>query len=797
MVWAERNFRTAKREQAGSDSQCCLKRQTWVMVASNELSRIISIMESSKPSEYLIGHDAPVSHRDLDDYHRWPVASSISNIIDASPGDWSTRIALYGNWGDGKTSVLNFLEQQQRKKGNIVVRFSSWGAKDEVDIWKAFAGALRTKLKAEGIVLPGRLKALFKNHASTAQTIVRAGGSLVDKSIAFPVASPVIDVGLGWIQKFLGFSKADLECILKSVGSKRLVIFVDDLDRTAPTLLPRLLLILRELLDLPKFVFVLAFDKSMVSRALAEYNKAWGDSGELFLEKIVDFTIELPEPKNEDVLRLANRFFGQFNDFFPVDVLTALVELLPKNPRTLKLLARTIASFGAEARRHEPGELDWQAITIFNLLRMENEAFAAEFVKRIFDDDDFSWMRWAMSADADKEQDEKFNELIAKFFGADAAKQVRVRALVKFLREKAPFYIPERTLYQLSFSNRPHQITWGEFKAWFALWREDHERASVADFVKKQAANRESAPTDVAIELVGTCISHYAGILEGASNVDTAAEHVVLLAEGEMALKLLATITSDGVADVSASKIRTTDAFSRFMGVSMNWIHFNANPGEPELRRKEAELLRSWVRDCGKPSDLLALLKPWYPYNEGFQERAEKLRKTLRDELVEPLWQPVIEEALALFQDSSRFDSIHPAGTQPALEYVIISPQSKIYEAPHYPELLRVIGTASLNANVRASCLRYLQLLFMALEHRGGFCTSTERIQFFTSHPDVCCAIWAALVAAPFQYRMLSTLAKYRQSLIDCGLDSNLFPVPDWLSVNTSSTVSSSADNTG
>jgi KAP family P-loop domain len=136
-------------------------------------------------------------------------------------------------------------------------------------------------------------------------------------------------------------------------------VFIDDLDRTDPTVVPKLLLALRELLDVPKFVFVLAFDRGTVSRALAEYNTAWGPSGEAFLEKIIDFPFELPTPTPGQVKALAVRQFGELRPFVPLDRLNEVAALLPDNPvRPLK----------PEVLRHEGNELDWTTILIFHLL---------------------------------------------------------------------------------------------------------------------------------------------------------------------------------------------------------------------------------------------------------------------------------------------------------------------------------------------------------------------------------------------------------------------------------------------
>jgi predicted KAP-like P-loop ATPase len=116
-------------------------------------------------------------------------------------------------------------------------------------------------------------------------------------------------------------------------------VFIDDLDRTDPTVVPKLLLALRELLDVPKFVFVLAFDRGTVSRALAEYNTAWGPWGEAILEKIIDFPFELPTPTPGQVKALAVRQFGELCPFVPLDRLNEVAALLPDNPRRLKLFA--------------------------------------------------------------------------------------------------------------------------------------------------------------------------------------------------------------------------------------------------------------------------------------------------------------------------------------------------------------------------------------------------------------------------------------------------------------------------
>ena len=118
------------------------------------------------------GHDAPVISRSSDFYNRWIIAQSISKVIQASPLDWSTRIGVYGGWGDGKTSLLNFLEKQQNDAGNIVIRYSSWGAGNELEAWDDFGRALIFGLDKVGINLGwfSRLKGRCHSWAGGTRT---------------------------------------------------------------------------------------------------------------------------------------------------------------------------------------------------------------------------------------------------------------------------------------------------------------------------------------------------------------------------------------------------------------------------------------------------------------------------------------------------------------------------------------------------------------------------------------------------------------------------------------------------
>ena len=332
-----------------------------------------------------LGHDAPVIRRDEDDYDRWPIATSITNVISSSPLEWSTRIGLYGRWGEGKSSVLNFLESQQTELGNIVIKFSPWGASTEAQVWADFGKQLKKGLEENGIPIEfwARHFYWFKQNKAPISKVVKGAATVAPALTSGAIPKGAVEVTASYIEKNFAIDKKDIERISSALGGRRLVVFIDDLDRTDPSVIPRVLLALRELLDYSKFVFVLAFDKKVVANSLSEYNKAWGENGEVFIEKVIDFPFDLPTPSIQQVEKLAKRQFKNLCPFVPLEALDGILHLLPKSPRKLKLFARIISSTKLEAERHEEGELDWQTILIFTLLRMESDQFTNIFIEKI------------------------------------------------------------------------------------------------------------------------------------------------------------------------------------------------------------------------------------------------------------------------------------------------------------------------------------------------------------------------------------------------------------------------------
>ena len=163
------------------------------------------------------GHDAPALRKKDDDLNRWPVARAIHRVIATAPPSYSTRIGLYGSWGSGKTSVLNFLEEICRERDprtEVVVRFSAWQATGESGVIALFYRELLAQLQKDGVPLTVRDWAkklgpkilhklrVFTNAVGTAAPAVYGP----EATQGITAGSALIDAGLEKAGVFFQFS---------------------------------------------------------------------------------------------------------------------------------------------------------------------------------------------------------------------------------------------------------------------------------------------------------------------------------------------------------------------------------------------------------------------------------------------------------------------------------------------------------------------------------------------------------------------------------------------------------------
>lgn len=231
--------------------------------------------------------DAPVSSKEEDKFSRWKFAERVGQVIATREDPSGLVIGLYGVWGDGKTSVLNFIQQSLKSEEKVIcIKFNPWRFGTENDLLKGFfftiAEALDTKLIKKG----DYFKDLVKNLA--------------------PHAGEAIN--LGWLGNIIShfIKKVDTDELKKRIeaalekAQKRVLILIDDVDRLDKAEIQLLFKIVKLIADFKYTAYILAFDKDIVASSLQErYTGANHNAGEAFLEKIIQIPLHLPVVSKE------------------------------------------------------------------------------------------------------------------------------------------------------------------------------------------------------------------------------------------------------------------------------------------------------------------------------------------------------------------------------------------------------------------------------------------------------------------------------------------------------------------
>lgn len=542
------------------------------------------------------GYELPISDKEEDHFDRWRLATEIWGIVSEAPPDWSVRVGVYGKWGEGKTSILKFINTLAIEKGHVVVWFNPWSIRDKDTLWSSFASQLFAGLSKAGIEIKGSKSIKAKKWAKKSLEPIKRLSEL------HTVSKAIVGGALSILNDFFDVDGESFKAVLNGLGQRRLIVIIDDLDRSNPKLLPELLLSLREVMDLPRMSFILAFDVNIVSSALASEYSAWG-RGEEFLEKIIDFPVVLPTPSESQVkdfieFELSNKF-----SFVDRNVFDNIFDALPKNPRKIKLLLRYLWALKKQIERHDEWELDWNTIILWQLIKIESAHFSRLFSENKEAIDILSTWRFYLKTNGNEESEEHVKlmsgvkEMLSKVNIDDSdPRHERILLLVMMLGEKNSLDSSQGLLYQINLLDRPHSITWKEFDELFELWFQQRDVRAVNERVLNQSELVSTSVDSVANELWSAIINYRSRKLEDASSAISLEKHNTAMNYVTAARLLAEELYLNGLMCVGDSFFRRSENFSMLWNLVNTWIHFRKNDADVKERVAEEETLLKFVQ---------------------------------------------------------------------------------------------------------------------------------------------------------------------------------------------------------
>jgi hypothetical protein len=264
-------------------------------------------------------------------------------------------IAIQGDWGSGKTSMMNMIRENVDSKV-VSIWFNTWQYSQfemasylSVSLLSNFLEKIGAEEESKSLLqVAGKL---LGGVAKTATVVVSEsilGGEItadMKKNLAALNGNDSQNIAQILEDLKSKITEAVKIKLRSSSGKDRIVVFVDDLDRLAPEKAVELLEVLKIFMDVPNCVFVLAVDYGVITRGLAQKfgSQELGHSkGKSFFDKIIQLPFTVPTSRYDISTYIKNLLSGVIGENVDENAIKAYREIadssLGSNPRSLKRL---------------------------------------------------------------------------------------------------------------------------------------------------------------------------------------------------------------------------------------------------------------------------------------------------------------------------------------------------------------------------------------------------------------------------------------------------------------------------
>jgi hypothetical protein len=238
----------------------------WLIFRCNckvELNNNGKVIHVDKPAE-------------IDKLDRKFFVDEITDTIKNSQVEGTFVLAITGEWGEGKSTLMSFiLKNLSDKKKILAYCFDPWYFNSQESLVANFFHTLYAKLNEEKFVLSSQV--VFSIYSRL------IGGKELG------VAGKIID-SFGNYSGQLKNIKEEIKSCLR-FDNRRVVIFIDNLDRLEREELLLTFKLVNLCADFPNIMFVLLYDKFQVYKKISPGNTEYAEK---FLEKIIHGEFVLP-----------------------------------------------------------------------------------------------------------------------------------------------------------------------------------------------------------------------------------------------------------------------------------------------------------------------------------------------------------------------------------------------------------------------------------------------------------------------------------------------------------------------
>ena len=343
-----------------------------------EMKQGISPPKHIKPevAHIVLGNISHIERQDraITDYksdalERSPFISSLAKTLihtdyNSSTGDVSSRratgfvVGLTGEWGLGKSSVLNLLEHELQQMDHVVVAtLNPWLFKGRDEVVEAYFNALREALGHSPSEKIKKLLVQLARYKASIELVGSTTASIIDSIAGFGTATTIWNK---WLLKLVRLLKKPKDLSAKqerkSLEAKlaeaeiAVVMLIDELDRVEDEEVRAVAQLVKAVGDIKGISYLVAYDPNRVIQALGKGStvEEKQKNGESYLEKIIQFPIPLRPLFLDDARKLLLNVMQSNGVQMPIGTMsyqTEIIEQLLKAIRTPREIKRLIGAF--------------------------------------------------------------------------------------------------------------------------------------------------------------------------------------------------------------------------------------------------------------------------------------------------------------------------------------------------------------------------------------------------------------------------------------------------------------------
>ncbi len=264
--------------------------------------------------------DQPIKSNENDEYERNGFVQQLSRtLVDfdakASKG---LVVGLCGEWGSGKSSLLNMLEENLKSiftNEVVIVRFEPWLISSRDSLIMHFMSDLQLSILESKSIEPklkkeiGRLMSKYDQYLDFGIDLTT---DLASKFVPYGYLTKIAGKGLKLAKnsiktkdKTLYETKLELESELNKIVLP-IVVLIDEVDRLEDHEIFEIMRLVKAVANFPKISYLIAYDINRVIEVLGgkDRSELASEKGRSYLEKIVQFQVQIPALFEEEVIEL-------------------------------------------------------------------------------------------------------------------------------------------------------------------------------------------------------------------------------------------------------------------------------------------------------------------------------------------------------------------------------------------------------------------------------------------------------------------------------------------------------------